>query len=98
VRVQDGVARTESGSLAGSTLTLDQAVRNMLRFAGISINQAVAMATSTPAAAIGISDRKGAIRPGLDADIVFLDQDLAVQAAIVQGKLVYQSPSLIQRN
>jgi len=97
VTVREGVARTESGGLAGSTLTLNRAVFNAMRFTGLSINQALRMATTTPAAALGLSSRKGALRPGMDADVILFDAGLNIQAAVVQGNLVYQSPSFQQR-
>lgn len=88
VSVREGVARTAAGGLAGSTLTLDTAVRNILEFAGLTLNQAVAMATTTPAAALGLSGRKGIIQPGADADIILVDANLDVKAALVGGKRV----------
>jgi len=97
VTVREGVARTESGGLAGSTLTLNRAVFNAMRFTGLTINQALRMATTTPAAALGLSSRKGALRPGMDADAILFDASLNIQAAVVQGNLVYQSPSFQQR-
>lgn len=94
VTVTGGVARTSAGGLAGSTLTLERAVRNMQRFAGISINQAVSLATRTPAAALGWMGKKGEIRPGADADILIADAEMNVKAVWVAGKLVYQTPEL----
>lgn len=89
ITVAGGVARTSSGSLAGSTLTLNRAVKNMEDLAGLSLNQAVAMATSTPAASLGLSGQKGKIIPGADADLILVDGDLNVQMALVGGKVVY---------
>lgn len=91
ITVQGGVARTATGSLAGSTLTLDRAVKNIAEFAGLSINQAISMATSTPAAAIGLAGRKGSLQPGADADIVFVDREMNVKTAMVGGKIAYQA-------
>jgi N-acetylglucosamine-6-phosphate deacetylase len=89
VHVQAGVARTTGGALAGSTLTLDHAVRNMVKLAGLTPIQALTMATMTPAAALGLSDRKGAIRPGADADILLVDSDLEIKAVLLGGILGY---------
>jgi len=88
VSVRAGVARTATGELAGSTLTLDSAVRNIQRFDGVTLNQAVAMATATPAAALGLSGRKGAIQPGADADILLVDSNLNVKAVLLGGKRI----------
>ncbi len=76
VTVHDGVATLADGSLAGSTLTMDVAFRNLVSACGLPVSQAVAAAATTPAALLGMSDRVGAIRPGLSADLVILDRDL----------------------
>lgn len=74
VSVEDGVARLKDGkSLAGSTLTMDQAVARAVHEAGMSLEIAVAAATSHPAAAIGLADQFGRIAPGYPADILILD-------------------------
>jgi N-acetylglucosamine-6-phosphate deacetylase len=84
VRVSDGVARLAAGdSIAGSTLTMENAVRNAVRASGLSVTDAVAAATVTPARVLGLDDR-GALRPGLRADLLVLDDDLAV-AEVVRG-------------
>ncbi len=88
VTVQDGRCRTESGTLAGSTLRMDQAVRNMVRFAGISPAAALRMASENPARALGIT-RKGALAPGKDADVVVLDADLTAILTLARGRIVY---------
>ncbi|HBK60319.1 MAG TPA: N-acetylglucosamine-6-phosphate deacetylase, partial [Firmicutes bacterium] len=75
VIVTSGAARLDTGVLAGSTLSMDVAVRNMIKFAGIPLHASIAMATSTPARIIGLADRKGRIQPGMDADIVLLDAE-----------------------
>ena len=90
VVVHNGISRTISGGLAGSTLTMDGAVRNMIAFTGLSFEDVIPMATSTPAAAMGWYGKKGIIRPGADADIVVFDQALQVRTTLVGGKVVYQ--------
>ncbi len=92
ITVQAGVARTASGNLAGSTLTLECAVQNMVQMVGLTIPQAIAMATATPAAALGLQGQKGVIQPGADADIIFIDSDFNVRLALIAGKVVYQAP------
>ena len=89
IKVTNGVPRTLSGGLAGSTLTLDQAVRNVMNFAQISFQDAIRMATYSPAEAMRIQDRKGQIQPGADADLTFFDETYHVSATMIKGKLVY---------
>jgi N-acetylglucosamine-6-phosphate deacetylase len=87
--VERGIARLATGdSLAGSTLTLDKAIRNLLEW-GVSLPHAIKMASSTPARVLGIQHSKGSITPGKDADLVIFDQDLKVRAVFVRGRLVY---------
>lgn len=74
------------GWLAGSLLTMDQAVRNAVRLAGVSLVEAVTMATLSPAKALGFR-RKGRIAPGYDADLLVLDSDLNVKVTIRGGIL-----------
>ena len=82
-RPGDGV-RLPDGVLAGSDLSMDQAVRNLVAFTGCSPEDAVAAATSRPAAAIGATDR-GTVRAGAVADITVLDPDLRVVTTVVRG-------------
>lgn len=91
VTVQDGIARTAEGSLAGSTLTMDAALRNVIRYTGLSLNEALQMATSTPAEAMGWGGRKGVLAPGADADLILLDADLNVRLTMVGGQIVYSN-------
>ena len=72
----DGV-RNAAGVLAGSTLSLDLAVRNLVEFTGCGVADAVATVTSTPADLLGLADR-GRLRPGARADVTVLDRDLHV--------------------
>ncbi len=90
VKVADGQARLNDGTLAGSILTLDKAVRNMVDLVGVSLPEAVKMATINPAKRLGIEDRKGSIEVGKDADIVILDKKLEVDTTIVKGRVVYK--------
>ncbi|WP_353115274.1 N-acetylglucosamine-6-phosphate deacetylase [Microbacterium sp.] len=77
VTVLDGVARVDSGSIAGSTLTQDVALRNAVS-AGVALPDAVRALTQTPAAAIGFGERLGRLRPGMPGDAVLLTSDLEV--------------------
>ena len=90
VIVNNGVARIVSGSLAGSVLTLDQAVKNAVDFCGIPFAEAIQMASLTPAKSLNIHKERGALEPGFRADITLFDQDYSVNTTLVGGKIVYQ--------
>jgi N-acetylglucosamine-6-phosphate deacetylase len=75
--------------LAGSTLTIDVAVANAVRWLDISVAEAVARASGNPARLLGLEDRKGAIGPGLDADLTVLDHELRACATLVGGEWAY---------
>ena len=89
VTVSEGIARLASGALAGSTLSLAQAVRNMVTYTGIAWETAIAMATTTPARIAGIEARKGRLAPGYDADIVALDTHGQVTRTWTRGTLAF---------
>lgn len=90
VEVKDGTARLQdNGALAGSILTLDQAVRNMCDWELVSPSQALCMASTVPARAFGIDQTYGSIKPGMCADCVVLDENLCVQATYVSGRCVF---------
>ena len=75
--IEDGVCKmADHSALAGSLATMDVLVRTMVKKANIPLEDAVRMASETPARLIGVSDRKGALAKGLDADIVILDKEL----------------------
>ena len=80
----------QAGALVGSGLTMDQAVRNALRFLDIDLPLAVRMASANPARVLGIEDKKGCIREGADADLVLLDENLEVLRTWIAGCEVYR--------
>jgi N-acetylglucosamine-6-phosphate deacetylase len=84
VTVSDGVCRNAEGKLAGSTLTLDRAVRHLVGL-GIPLGDAVRMATWNPARVLGIERRKGTLAAGADADLLLLDAKLHVARVMVRG-------------
>jgi N-acetylglucosamine-6-phosphate deacetylase len=84
VTVSGGVCRNAEGKLAGSTLTLDRALRNVVAL-GISLPDAVRMLTTNPAKLLGIEFKKGALRTGADADIVLLDENLQLTNVWTRG-------------
>lgn len=86
VIVTDGEARlAATGSLAGSTLTMDVALRNAVKVSGLSIERASAAASLIPARALGVEDELGSIAPGKCADLVVLDDDLRVTGVMANG-------------
>jgi len=84
VSVTDGVARNAEGKLAGSTLTLDRALRNVVAL-GVPLQDAVRMATVLPARRLGLAGKKGIIAVGADADLVALTSDLRVAGVMTRG-------------
>lgn len=89
VIVRNGKATLFDGTLAGSVLTLKQAVQNVIDFANCTLEDAVHMASTTPAKQLGLFDRKGSIRVGKDADIVVLNKNYEVIMTFCRGKLAY---------
>ena len=89
--VRSGEVRLRDGTLAGSTLTLDVAVRNFAEFTGIQWTEAVAAATATPAALLGLGHRKGDISVGHDADLAGFGPDGEVRWTVVAGRVVYEA-------
>lgn len=84
VTVSGGVCRNAEGRLAGSTLTLDRALRNVIAL-GVPFQDAVRMLTANPAKLLGIEFKKGALRTGADADIVLLDENLQITNVFTRG-------------
>lgn len=80
-------------TIAGSTLAMDAAVSNAVRFLGISLQEAAVLASGNPARVLGMDHRKGAIAPGFDADLTILDDDLRAVGTLVAGLWVYGPPA-----
>jgi N-acetylglucosamine-6-phosphate deacetylase len=87
--VKDGQAQLGDGTLAGSTLTMDRAVKNFMDATGCSLPEAVQAASLNPARLLGIADRKGSLELGKDADIIIFDKDLNIHYTVIGGALVY---------
>jgi N-acetylglucosamine-6-phosphate deacetylase len=87
VTVEGGVCRSAEGRLAGSTLTLDRSLRNVVKL-GVPLADAVQMLTLNPATLLGIEFKKGALRTGADADIVLLDETLEIIQVWTRGTVV----------
>jgi N-acetylglucosamine-6-phosphate deacetylase len=90
VTVKGSVARVDSGSLAGSVLTMDQAVINAMDFCNIPFEDAIHMASLTPAKSLNIQTERGALKTGMRADVTILDKNYSVETTIVGGRIVYQ--------
>jgi N-acetylglucosamine-6-phosphate deacetylase len=84
ITVSGGVCRNAEGTLAGSTLTLDRALRNVVAL-GIALPDAVRMLTLNPATLLGIEFKKGSLRVGADADVLLLDEGLHVAGVWARG-------------
>jgi N-acetylglucosamine-6-phosphate deacetylase len=95
--ISRGAAWLADGTLSGSVLTMEQALRNTLRMTSVTLSEASAMMARNPARAAYAGGTKGALRPGYDADLIVLDADLALQATYCGGELVYASDAWRQR-
>ncbi|MEI6624164.1 MAG: amidohydrolase family protein, partial [Actinomycetes bacterium] len=88
----EGTARLdEGGAIAGSTLTLDKAMRYMVLEGQTTLGDAVTMLSETPARTMELTDR-GKIEAGLRADLVVLSPRLEVEAVMVRGDWVHRAP------
>jgi len=86
VTVAEGAARLANGTLAGSVLTMAGAVCNMVELAGMPIEAVLPLATEVPARILGVADRKGKLEPGFDADVVLLNEKLAIDRVFAKGE------------
>lgn len=85
--IEDGVCKLpDRSAFAGSIATTDRLVRVCVQDAGIALTDAVTMAAAAPARVLGLN--KGRLAPGLDADILFFDEDIAIKRVIVGGEIV----------
>jgi len=87
--VSSGAPRLPDGTLAGSILSMDRAVANVQRFAGLALPQAVEMASLSPARAVGCDKTRGSLAPGKDADVVLFDADVNVSLTMIGGEVVF---------
>lgn len=91
VIVENNCARLENGTLAGSILSLNNAVKNILSNTNLSLNEAVNLASLNPAKQLNIFDKKGSIEIGKDSDIVIFDKDINIKYTFVKGNLVFKT-------
>ena len=90
VTVKHGRATLQDGTLAGSTATLNQCVRNVMVATGVPLADAVRMASLNPAQAMGLANRVGSIAVGKEANLAVVDTLLNVHLAVVRGRIVYR--------
>jgi N-acetylglucosamine-6-phosphate deacetylase len=91
VTLKEGAVRLEDGTLAGSVLTLNQALKNFIRSTNRPLAELWPCTSLIPARAIGISHRKGSLEIGKEADLVILDDNFQVVTTISEGELVFQA-------
>jgi N-acetylglucosamine-6-phosphate deacetylase len=91
VHMDGGKAMLENGTIAGSALTLNKAVKNMIEQAGAKLTEAIRMASLNGAKVLSCEDHKGILAAGKDADLAVLNEDYSVDMTILQGDIRYQN-------
>jgi N-acetylglucosamine-6-phosphate deacetylase len=89
VFVRDGAVRLHDGTLAGSTLALDKALKNFITATGRPLPELIPCSSTNAAAAIALGNSKGRVAAGFDADLILVDADLNVKMTMVSGNVVY---------
>lgn len=90
VIVRDGCAKLTNGTIAGSTARLIDCVANFHQGLNISLNYALQTATNNPAKLLGMQDKLGVIKKGMDANLIVFDEEFNMRFVLVKGKIVYQ--------
>lgn len=90
IKVSEGRAYLADGTLAGSTLTMEKAVKNMVELVEVPITKAIRMASLNGAKVLGLEHHKGILAVGKDADLVVLDKDFNVRLTVSEGAIRYQ--------
>lgn len=100
ISVKNGIATLDGGILAGSTLRMNRAVKNAVQMLGLSLDQAIKLASQIVAESLEyqVQATKGVISPGKDADLVILDDDLNILLTMVGGNVVFQDRRALERN
>ncbi|MEX1138840.1 MAG: N-acetylglucosamine-6-phosphate deacetylase [Bacteroidota bacterium] len=91
ITVKEKRAYLKDGTLAGSTLTMEEAVRNLVRLVDVPVTNAVRMASFNGAKVLGLSHRKGILAVGKDADLVVMDEDFRVRMTVFEGVVRFSS-------
>ena len=94
VMVKGEQAKLQDGTLAGSVLTMNKAVHNMVTKVGIPLTEALQMASYSPAKLLDIADKKGTLEPDKDADIVILNKNFETELTMVSGQVVFRRGEL----
>ncbi|MBS3753469.1 MAG: N-acetylglucosamine-6-phosphate deacetylase [Anaerolineales bacterium] len=94
ITVEDGKATQEDGTIAGSVTVLNRCVENVSKDVGVSLAEAVKMASLNPARVLGLSNILGSIGVGKDASLTVIDEDVNVYLTMVKGDIVYKDPQL----
>jgi N-acetylglucosamine-6-phosphate deacetylase len=95
-RIEGGVVRAEDGTIAGSALHIDQAVRNLMSYTDIPFERAITHATHSPAVLLGLEREMGAIAPGRRADLSVWDEQYQPIATLVGGHAVHGAAHLLR--
>lgn len=90
IYVKNNELRLKDGTLAGSSLTMNQAIKNIINFTGVSLTNAISFATSTPAKNLNIFDKVGSIKVGKLANFAVIDKELNVYQTIRCGNIIYK--------
>lgn len=98
VTIKNGAARLADGTLSGSTLTMDVAVRNFVAATGADFSEVWRCASLNAAQALNIAAHKGSIAPGKDADLILLDANLNIYTTIVGGEVVYRQQTKVKNH
>jgi N-acetylglucosamine-6-phosphate deacetylase len=93
--VKDKKAYLPNGTLAGSTLTMEVAVKTMVQEVGVPLTSAIRMASLNGAKVLGREHQKGILAVGKDADIVLMDDQFAVHATIYEGEIKFQKNGIL---
>ena len=91
ITVRDGTARLPDGTLAGSILTMDRALRNIIAATGLSLREAWPMTSRNAAQSIGVAQTKGTLEVNKDADLVLLDANLNLIMTVVEGEITHDA-------
>jgi N-acetylglucosamine-6-phosphate deacetylase len=91
VIVKNGHATLAYGTIAGSTVTLNQCVINMHRYVGVPLPDSVKMATLNPARSMGFSDRLGSLSIGKDANLTVIGEDATIRLTMIRGNIVFSN-------
>ncbi len=95
VVLKDGAVRLPDGTLAGSSLTMDAALRNFMQATGQPLDVVWPASSLNAARAVQVADRKGSLEVGKDADLVLVDADIQVCLTVAEGRIVYRDKAKV---